>query len=130
MDLASYPTVTATDGAATPHPLIYCAPLVSSLPSAGPSSSAARRVGRQMVAALIQRGYFFADADAVLPLALMSRAYAETTAAHDTIPEDVKAREQQIGGSGGSLEPPGPLFEPPGPLLTHLHTVYMACSDF
>ena len=39
------------------------------------------------------------------------------------------AREQQIGGSGGSLEPPGPLLESPGPLLTHLHTVYMAYSE-
>jgi hypothetical protein len=38
-------------------------------------------------------------------------------------------REKQIGGSGGSLEPPGPLLEPPGPLLTHLHTVYMAYSE-
>ena len=38
-------------------------------------------------------------------------------------------REQQIGGSGGSLEPHGPLLEPPGPLLTHLHTVYMAHSE-
>ena len=35
-------------------------------------------------------------------------------------------RERQIGGSGGSLEPPGPLLGPPGPLLTHLHTVHMA----
>jgi bleomycin hydrolase len=33
---------------------------------------------------------------------------------------EVAAGEQQIGGSGGSLEPPGPLLEPPGPLLTHL----------
>jgi hypothetical protein len=40
----------------------------------------------------------------------------------------VGAREQQIGGSGGPLEPPGPLLEPPGPLLTHLHTVCMAYS--
>jgi hypothetical protein len=39
-------------------------------------------------------------------------------------------REQQIGGSGGSLEPPGLPFEPPGPLLTHLRTVYMACSEY
>ena len=31
----------------------------------------------------------------------------------------VAIREKQIGGSGGSLEPPGPL-------LTHLHTVYIA----
>ena len=38
----------------------------------------------------------------------------------------VPGREEQIGGSGGSLEPPGPLREPPGPLLTHLHNVYMA----
>jgi hypothetical protein len=30
-------------------------------------------------------------------------------------------REKQIGGSGGSLEPPGPL-------LTHLHTIYIAYS--
>ena len=38
-------------------------------------------------------------------------------------------REQQTGGSGGSLEPPGPLLDPPGPLLTQLHTVYMAYSE-
>jgi hypothetical protein len=38
--------------------------------------------------------------------------------------EPAPVREQQIGGSEGSLEPPGPLLEPPGPLLTHLHTVY------
>jgi hypothetical protein len=44
-------------------------------------------------------------------------------------PEQVGAREQQIGGSWGSLEPPGPLIEPPGLLLTHLHTVYMAYSE-
>jgi hypothetical protein len=31
-------------------------------------------------------------------------------------------REKEIGGPGGSLEPPGPL-------LTHLHTVYMAYSE-
>jgi hypothetical protein len=37
--------------------------------------------------------------------------------------------EKQIGGSGGSLEPPVPLLEPPGPLLTHLHTVYTAYSE-
>jgi acyl-coenzyme A synthetase/AMP-(fatty) acid ligase len=41
----------------------------------------------------------------------------------------VPNREQQIGGSGGSLEPLGPLLAPPGPLLTHLHTVYMAYSE-
>jgi hypothetical protein len=41
----------------------------------------------------------------------------------------VPVREKQIGGSGGSLEPPGPLLEPPGPLLTHLHTVHMAYSE-
>jgi hypothetical protein len=34
----------------------------------------------------------------------------------------VSIREKQIGGSGGS-------FEPPGPLLTHLHTVYMVYSE-
>ena len=33
-----------------------------------------------------------------------------------------RAREQQIVGSGGSPEPPGPL-------PTHLHTVYMEYSD-
>jgi hypothetical protein len=51
-------------------------------------------------------------------------------------PENVKklacrvgVREQQIGGSRGSLEPPGPLLDPPGPLLTHLHTVFMAYSE-
>ena len=42
---------------------------------------------------------------------------------------DVDLREQQIRGSGGSLEPPGPLLEPPRPLLTHLHTDYMAYSE-
>ena len=31
-------------------------------------------------------------------------------------------REKEIGGSGGSLEPPGPL-------PTHLHTVYMEYSE-
>jgi hypothetical protein len=31
-------------------------------------------------------------------------------------------REKEIGGSGGSLEPPGPI-------LTHLHTVYMSYSE-
>jgi hypothetical protein len=35
-----------------------------------------------------------------------------------------EARAQQIGGSGGSLEPAGPRLEPPGPLLTHFHTIY------
>ena len=35
---------------------------------------------------------------------------------------EVCAGEKEIGGSGGSLEPPGPLF-------THLHTVYMGCSE-
>ena len=34
----------------------------------------------------------------------------------------VKGREKEIRGSGGSLEPPGPL-------LTHLRTVYMAYSE-
>jgi hypothetical protein len=34
----------------------------------------------------------------------------------------VDCREKEIGGSGGSLEPPGPL-------PTHLHTVYMAYSE-
>jgi hypothetical protein len=42
---------------------------------------------------------------------------------------EAETREKQIGGSGGSLEPPGPRLEPPGPLLTHLHTGYMACSE-
>jgi hypothetical protein len=40
----------------------------------------------------------------------------------------VMAREKQIGGSGGSLDPPRPLLEPPGNLLTHLHTVYTVYS--
>ena len=43
--------------------------------------------------------------------------------------DDVWAGEQQRGGSGGSLEPPGLHLEPPGPLLTRLHTVYMAYSE-
>jgi hypothetical protein len=41
----------------------------------------------------------------------------------------VTTREKQIGGSGGSREPPGPLLEPPGPLLTHLRTACMAYSE-
>jgi hypothetical protein len=32
------------------------------------------------------------------------------------------SREKEIGGSGGSLEPSGPLH-------THLHTAHMACSE-
>ena len=45
------------------------------------------------------------------------------------VDERARRREKQIGGSRGSLEPPGPLLEPPGPLLTHLHTDYMAYSE-
>ena len=56
--------------------------------------------------------------------ALMKRRYCSVLRPTDE--SAVAAREQQIGGSGGSLEPPGPLLEPPGPLLTHLHTVYIA----
>jgi hypothetical protein len=41
-------------------------------------------------------------------------------------PAGVLLREKQIGGSGGSLEPPVPLLEPPGTLLTRLQTVYIA----
>ena len=43
----------------------------------------------------------------------------------------VRGREQQIGGSGDSLEPPWASFlnPPPGPLPTHLHTVYLAYSE-
>jgi hypothetical protein len=37
-----------------------------------------------------------------------------------------QAREQQMGGSGGSVEPPAPLLDPPGPLLMHRHTVCIA----
>jgi hypothetical protein len=37
--------------------------------------------------------------------------------------DEVEHRGKQTGGSGGSLEPPGPLLTH---LLTHLHTVYMA----
>ena len=44
-------------------------------------------------------------------------------------PAQVEGREKQIGGSGGPLEPPGPPLEPALALLTHLHTVYMACSE-
>jgi hypothetical protein len=41
----------------------------------------------------------------------------------DMTAQDVLGREKEIGGSGGSDEPPGPL-------LTHLHTVYMAYSEY
>ena len=84
--------------------------------------ASARRVGRQMVAALIQRGYFFADADAVLPLALMSRAYAEMTAAHDTIPEDVKAAHVGLESSRLYFSPQGSEDEyEPGTKATATH---------
>ena len=36
---------------------------------------------------------------------------------------EVPAREKEVGGSGGSLEPPA------GPLLTHLHSVHMGYSE-
>jgi hypothetical protein len=36
--------------------------------------------------------------------------------------QQVHHREKEIGGPGGSLEPPGSL-------LTHLHTAYMAYSE-
>jgi hypothetical protein len=49
--------------------------------------------------------------------------------AHNRFGGRVTAREKEIGGSRGSLEPPGPLLEPPGPLLTHLRTVCMAHSE-
>ena len=39
-----------------------------------------------------------------------------TTSSSTTL--SVPAREKEIGGSGGSLEPPGPL-------ITHLHTVFI-----
>jgi hypothetical protein len=54
------------------------------------------------------------------------RSWQDRVSSHKARVDD---REQQIGGSGGSLEPPGPLLEPPGPLLTHLHTFYMAYSE-
>ena len=38
------------------------------------------------------------------------------------LPPPVLTREKHIGGSGGSLEPPGSL-------LAHLHTVYMVYSE-
>jgi hypothetical protein len=65
---------------------------------------------------------------------LMIQTSDESNPPHDFVPPnimpvDVFIREQQIGGSGGSLEPPGPLLEPPGPLLTHLHPVYIAHSE-
>jgi hypothetical protein len=39
------------------------------------------------------------------------------------------AGSNRSGVQGAHLNPHGPLFEPPGPLLTHLHTVCMACSE-
>ena len=65
----------------------------------------------------------------LLPLALCARAMVVGAAADPAALRDqppVGHREQQIGGSGGSPDPPGPLLEPPGPRLTHLHTVYIA----
>jgi hypothetical protein len=34
-------------------------------------------------------------------------------------------RIEQIGGSGGSLEPPGPILEPPGSLQRHTSIPFM-----
>ena len=43
---------------------------------------------------------------------------------------NVPPREQQIGGSGGSLEPPGPLLEPPEPLLSSYAPPYRLYGVF
>ena len=107
-----------TEDAESTHPLIDCAPLVST----GRPTSDAAKVGRQMVSALVQRGYFFADADAVLPLALMSRAYAEMAAAHDAIPEDVKAAHIGLESSRLYFSPQGSEDEyEPGTKATATH---------
>jgi hypothetical protein len=53
----------------------------------------------------------------------------QSAASFWAVVDEAWVREKQIGGSGGSLEPPAPILGPPGPLLTHLHTVYMACSE-
>ena len=63
------------------------------------------------------------DVEVLRPLEVLAEEWLALRA------QGVATREQQIGGSGGSLEPPGPLLEPPGPLLTHLHTVYMDYSE-
>lgn len=81
-------TIVDDGGKATPHPVIDCGALDRAL--RGDSDAAAAQIGRQMVSALVNRGYFFADADAVLPLALMRQTYAQMNAAHDDVPDDVK----------------------------------------
>ena len=73
-------------------------------------------------------------AEACVEIATLRREYSTTTLLISAVTLGpakfgrkglhVSIREKQIGGSGGSLETPGPLLEPPGPLLTHLHTVY------
>jgi hypothetical protein len=52
-------------------------------------------------------------------------------AAVDHIASTVHNREKHIGGSGGSLEPPGPLFEPPGLFLrTSIPFIWCIMSAF
>lgn len=81
-----YPVALDERGNRTAHPLIDCAGLADAI-----DGDAAGRIGQQMVSALIDRGYFFANADSVLPLALMEQTYAQMRVAHDDVPQAVKA---------------------------------------
>jgi N-acetyl-beta-hexosaminidase len=58
---------------------------------------------------------------------IISNAFPNFTAAGAYAPD----REQQIGGSGGSLEPPGPLLEPLGLFLrTSITFIWCILSAF
>lgn len=86
-----YPVVVDENGDETKHPLIDCEKLVDAVGSVqGDGKAEAALVGRQMVNALIDRGYFFADADSVLPLTLMRQTYVQMTTVHDEVPDGVK----------------------------------------
>jgi len=82
-----YDTVVADDGSPTAHPIVDCGPLLG---ESGGDAAAVAAVGRRMIAALVNRGYFYADAEAVLPMALMRQAYSATASAH-ALPEELKA---------------------------------------
>jgi hypothetical protein len=91
--------------------------------SSGSGTSSADRGNKQRPNIVI----FFADNLGYGDIGVYGQPSARTPSIDSLAAE---GREKQIGGSGGSLEPPGPLLEPPGPLLTRLHTVYIAYSEW
>ncbi len=125
---APYAVLLDEAGNATRHPLVDCGALVHAIRSARGAgegegrAEAAARIGREMVSALIARGYFFADADSVLPLALMKQTYAQMSLAHDEISDDVKAAMTGLDRSRLQWSPQGNEDEyEPGTKATAQH---------